>query len=149
MSVVSDDQLLRVELVAGEDRRTLGLDDLDGVAQVLSESSKLNLKVTEKWRDCRFGCFFLELSFLALTRCLPIDGAARIFLLHSVNARSRQLSCLDPSFTKTGEREKSSEYCNSAMQTAGIEPRPLSTASESSIHYTIASRLFPIKLSQF
>ena len=60
MSVVSDDQLLRVELVAGEDRRTLGLDDLDGVAQVLSESSKLNLKVTEKWRDSRFGCFFLS-----------------------------------------------------------------------------------------
>ena len=145
MSVVSDDQLLRVELVAGEDRRTLGLDDLDGVALVLSVTSKLNLKVTENVEIVVSAVFFLELSFLALTLCLPIDGAARIFLLHYVNAR---LSCLVPSFTKTGEREKSSEYCNSTMQTAGIEPRPLSTASESSIHYTIASRLNPIKLSQ-
>ena len=116
MSVVSDDQLLRVELVAGEDRRTLGLDDLDGVAQVLSESSKLNLKVTEKWRDSRFGCFFLELSFLALTRCLPIDGAARIFLLHSVNARSRQLSCLVPSFTNHLRPESEKNHLNIATR---------------------------------
>ena len=60
MSVVSDDQLLRVELVAGEDRRPLGLDDLDGVAQMLSESSKLNLKVTENVEIVVSAVFFLS-----------------------------------------------------------------------------------------
>ena len=54
--VVSDDQLLRVELVTDKDRRPLGLDDLDRVTKMLCESSQLNLEA-DKNRDFKLAFF--------------------------------------------------------------------------------------------
>ena len=86
--------------------------------------------------------------FLALTLCSPIDGATRIFIsffLHFGNADPYQLLCPVPLFAYHLRPEWEKNHMNIATQpiyaSSGNQIWAASTASESAIHYTIASRL--------